>query len=225
MATYTLIGDTTWTEIPGGSESSSDDGSFTVTRLYNGAITGGSGGSGAASWAAFRAAYPPGTKDPTYGTGARSTAYPSITAANKGTYVASITFAGGTYEPGKETTKPKIAKRQVSKVLTIKHVIFETEVELSYNAWQTTISYTISREPAKAGEFQNLADTTVVLRESPPMLQKLPDDLRLMTDAEIATLVADDLWLEGVDMNRRSEEDGSEIWEVSETWVKGLKNA
>ncbi len=208
--------------MPGGSESSSDDGSFSVTRYYNGAISGGSGGSGEASWSAFRAANPPGTADPIYGSDALSTAYPSVTEARAGTYVASITFSGGTFEPGKDTSKPQISLAMVAKELEVKHSEDVTKkVGLNYQAVQTTIRYTKSSTPDKSGEKGDLADKTVALKTSPPILQNLPDELDELTDVE--TLVEDDFWLSGFEASQRSDEGGNTIWDVTEIWVQGLK--
>ena len=213
-----IIGSGTWTRIPGGSESSGDDGSFTVTRMYNGAITG---------WEAFRAANPPGTADPIYGNTAFSTAYPSVTEARNMTYVASITFSGGTFEPGKDTTKPNSNITFASKELEVKHPDSGKKVGLNYTAVQTTIRYTKKGTPNKAGEMQALADTTAPIETSPPILQNLPDEDDELSNAQISTLVnaVSAPWLEGFDANQRVDEGGNILWDVTETWVMGLENA
>ncbi len=228
MANDRLIGDTTWSRMPGGTETSSDDGRFSVTRLYNGAITEGAGGTGEVSWAAFRAAYPPGTPDPIYGSSALSTAFPSITEARNETYVASITFSGGTFESGLDTTKPQITWTLISKEIEVKHPEDATlKVGLNYQTIQTTVKYAKEGSaPSTAGEKSNLADTTAPAMTDPPILQNLPDKYVKLTNTEISDRVepSSGVVLTGFEAHKRSEAGGNVIWEVTESWARVLVN-
>ena len=210
-----IIGEQAWTLRPGGSENYREDGSVEITRLYNGALS---------LFDDWRESMPPGTHDPEYGDASLSIAFPSLTERRNLTGVASITFSGGNFEDGETTTTPQVSKRIVTKVVEIPHAIFGTQFEITYFAWETTVSYSSTSEPARAGIQSSKADTTAI--DLSTILQRVPDTYREMTQAEIDTATTPtDPILEGMEINGRGADDGGKIYDVIETWVMKLESA
>ena len=220
-----LIGDTTWRRIPGDQETNNDDGSITTTRFYAGAIADGTGGGGEASWEAFRANWPIGSFDPVYGSDVRSVALPSISEARNSTYIASIQFKGGTFDED-GTTAPTTAIKLQPQTIEIKHPSFGgIPVELTYLGWTTTFTFTQKGIPVKTGAKGAEADTTAPILTSPPIKQSLPDEYPTLSDTQIGNSVAvvEEPYLLDMTATRRTQEDGTPIWDVTEVWLMGLE--
>lgn len=232
MATQ-LIGDSTWEEVPGGSEQNGEDGSITVVRVYNGAITGGAGGSGATSWEDFRATYEPGTSDRVYGSDVRSVSYPSLTRVGRSTYEASITYRGGDFSgdgEGQEVgaTIPTVTVSTVSLSLQVtddsgfKHAI-------TYKAQQTIVVYVRQNQPSSSGHYSARADTTDVSLAPVDIVDEILGDpapelgALYLTEAELDDLVTqDDVKLVDLTHTLRGAETGSPVYDVTEVWLKNI---
>jgi len=231
----TLIGQTGWCRMTGDSESHGEDGSVTITRMYNGAITGGTAEGLGTSWVLFKAAHPPGTSDPDFGSAAISLAYPQAVETRGKTMTASITYKGGNFEsPDGETTIPVIHKVKESRVLEESNVDAAGWVEITYQAWVTTISYTRRQAPntlttglysAKAEKtFVILGDEAAALRvNAPPILQKKVEHRNPMLPAELRAKFDNDFWMETMEITQRGNQDGDDIYDIVEVYVQGLK--
>lgn len=222
-----LIGDTTWKRTIGDQEQNNEDGSITTTRFYVGAITGGTGGSGEASWQEFRNSWPIGSFDPVYGSDVRSIALPSISEARNATYVASITFRGGAFEEDGTTASTTSIALQPH-TIEVNHASFGgIPVELTYLGWTTTITYTQKGSPVKTGSKQDQADRTPPVLTSPPIKQSVADDYATMTNTQIASVVSvvSEPFLIDMQAQKRTQDDGTPIWDVTEVWLMGLEEA
>ena len=221
MATN-YIGDQTWGRTVGDTEQNGEDGSITTTRYYMGPKSG---------WSAFKAAYPIGTSDPVYGNDVRSISAPSITRSGKAYYTAAITFRGGLFD-GDTDTAPQVSVSKASRTIEVEHGAGEV-VRLTYRAWQTVVTYVRKGTPSTSGSYASLAyNGNVDPINTDTIQQELVTELAEggtftnMTTAELQAAVAQGTRaLDDISWTRRTADDGTPIYDVTETWIRGLIEA